>query len=160
MGNHTPNFQTFLPLLRLFKHSLMDQIDVATMTTAFLLLFFLVRARQLWSLGHEQWSEKTPRRLRPRTPEDCPYCGEEHERHCHPLVRVRQQPVPYKERKSRRGRPKEKQTEGHCCWNLRCEYYGIRNADIHALVGDGCHGKSGAYSGLPVPIVWTQGERS
>ena len=50
----------------------MDQIDVATMTTAFLLLFFLVRARQLWSLGHEQGSEKKPRRLRARTPEDCP----------------------------------------------------------------------------------------
>ena len=120
----------------------MDQIDVATMTTAFLLLFFLVRARQLWSLGHEQGSEKKPRRLRPRTREDCPYCGEEHEKHCHQLVRFRRQPIPYKERRSRRGRPKEKQTEGYCCWNLGCEYYGIRNADIHAIVGDGHHGKS------------------
>ena len=46
--------------------------------------------------------------------------------------------------KSRRGRPKEKQTEGYCCWNLGCEYYGIRNADMHAIVGDGHHGKSEA----------------
>jgi transposase-like protein len=122
----------------------MDQIDVATLTTAFLILFFFVRARQLWSLGHEQWSEKKPRRLRPRTPEDCPYCGKEHEKHCHPVVRLRQQPVPNKERKSRRGRSKEKQTEGYCCWNLGCEYYGIRNAAVHAIVGDGHHGKGEA----------------
>jgi len=121
----------------------MDQIDVATLVTAFLILFFFVQARQLWSLGHEQWSEKKPRRLRPRAPEDCPFCGEEHESHCHPVVRLRH-PIPYSERKSRRGRPKEKQTEGHCCWNLRCDYYGVRNAKIHAIVGDGHHGKGEA----------------
>ena len=101
----------------------MDHFDVATLMTAFLILVFFIQVSQLWSLGHEQWSERKPRLLRPRTPEDCPFCGEEHEKHCHPLVRLRQQPVPYKERKSRRGRPKEKQTEGYCCWNLGCEYY-------------------------------------
>ena len=119
----------------------MDQIDVATLTTALLIVFFFYQVGQLWSLGHERWSEKRPRRMRPRTPEDCPYCGEEHESHCHPLVRLRQHPVPYTERKSRRGRPKEKQTEEYCCWNLACEYYGIRNADVHAIVSDGHNGK-------------------
>ena len=118
----------------------MDQIDVATLLTALLILFFFHQVLQFVTPQHEPWSEKKPRRLRPRTPEDCPFCGEEHEKHCHPWVRLRKPPVPYKERKSRRGRPKEKQTEGHCCWNLGCEYYGIRNADIHALVGDGFHG--------------------
>ena len=57
----------------------MDQIDVATLMTALLILFFFHQVGQLWSLGRERWSEKKPRRLRPRTPEDCPYCGEEHE---------------------------------------------------------------------------------
>ena len=122
----------------------MDQFDVATFTTAVLILVFFFQALTLWSPQHEQGAVKKPRRLRPRTPEDCPYCGDEHERHCHPMVRLRRQPIPYKERKSRRGRPKEKQTEGYCCWNLGCEYYGIRNADIHAIVGDGHHGKSEA----------------
>ena len=118
----------------------MDQIDVATFMTALLILFFFFQARLLWSPGLKQSSEQKPRRLRPRTPEDCPYFGAKHQKKCHPLTRFRPQPIPYKERKSRRGRPKEKQTEGHCCWNLGCEYYGIRNADIHALVGDGFHG--------------------
>jgi len=121
----------------------MDQFDVATFTTAVLILVFFFQALTLWSPQHEQGAMKKPRRLRPRTPEDCPYCGKEHESDCHPVVRLRQ-PIPYSERKSRRGRPKEKQTEGHCCWNLRCDYYGVRNAKIHAIVGDGHHGKSEA----------------
>lgn len=103
----------------------MSQNDVAVFVTALLLVLLIGRAIELKALLKKDGKARKPRRLRPRTPEDCPYCGEEHESKCHPVVRFRRQPIPYKERKSRRGRPKEKQTEGHCCWNLACEYYGI-----------------------------------
>jgi transposase-like protein len=42
--------------------------------------------------------------------------------------------------KSRRGAPKRVNTEGFACPNHQCPYYGITDAHIHALVGDGKHG--------------------
>ena len=39
--------------------------------------------------------------------------------------------------KSKRGRPKRSLTEGYCCPNPECEYRGIRDSGIHALVADG-----------------------
>ena len=62
----------------------MDQIDVATFTTAVLILVFFFQALTLWSPQHEQGAVKKPRRLRPRTPEDCPFCGDEHDIHAIP----------------------------------------------------------------------------
>ncbi len=43
------------------------------------------------------------------------------------------------QQKSKRGRPKVVATEGYCCPNPRCRYYGITDAQRHALVGDGWH---------------------
>jgi transposase-like protein len=48
---------------------------------------------------------------------------------------------PWCEVKSRRGRKKRIDTEGHACWNKECDYYGVTDARIHALVGYGHHGK-------------------
>jgi IS1 family transposase len=42
--------------------------------------------------------------------------------------------------KSRRGAPKRIPTEGFACPNQQCAYFGITDAQIHALVGDGKHG--------------------
>jgi IS1 family transposase len=42
--------------------------------------------------------------------------------------------------KSRRGAPKRIATHGYACWTSSCLYYGITDAGIHALVGDGYHG--------------------
>jgi transposase-like protein len=42
--------------------------------------------------------------------------------------------------KSRRGAPKRVNTEGFACPNRKCPYFGITDAHIHALVGDGKHG--------------------
>jgi IS1 family transposase/transposase-like protein len=79
------------------------------------------------------------RLLKPRTPLDCPAC-------CHaspassgggpaPL------PVrPWREVKSRWGAPKRIDTEGFACPNPQCTYFGITEAHVHALVGDGKHG--------------------
>ena len=47
---------------------------------------------------------------------------------------------PWHEVKSRRGAPKRVNTEGYACPNRKCPYFGITDAHIHALVGDGKHG--------------------
>ena len=81
------------------------------------------------------------RLLKPRTPDDCPAC------------RLASTPSsgggpaslpvrPWSEVKSRRGAPKRVNTEGFACPNQQCAYFGITDAHIHALVGDGKHGRA------------------
>jgi IS1 family transposase/transposase-like protein len=79
------------------------------------------------------------RLLKPRTPLDCPACRLS----CTPSSAVRPTPTPvrpWSEVKSRRGAPKWVNTEGFACPNQQCPYFGITDASIHALVGDGKHG--------------------
>ncbi len=76
------------------------------------------------------------RLLKPRTPVDCPIC-----RLCFSGVRPASAPVrPWCEVKSRWGAPKRIPTEGFACPDQQCPYFGITDAHIHALVGDGKHG--------------------
>ena len=49
---------------------------------------------------------------------------------------------PWSEVKSRRGAPKRIPTEGFACPNQQCPYFGITDARVHALVGDGTHGRA------------------
>jgi len=49
---------------------------------------------------------------------------------------------PWREVKSRRGAPKRINTEGFACPNHQCQYFGTTAAHIHALVGDGKHGRT------------------
>ena len=105
----------------------------------------------LWRLGwlplHPSHSavasrrSPVPRLLKPRTPLDCPSC------------RLGSTPSsgggsvpapvrPWPEVKSRRGAPKRIDTEGFACPNPQCPYFGITDAHIHALVGDGKHGRA------------------
>ena len=81
------------------------------------------------------------RLLKPRSPDDCPTCrlastGSSGVEPASAPVR------PWREVKSRRGAPKRVNTEGFACPNRTCPYSGITDADIHALVGDGKHGKA------------------
>ncbi len=78
------------------------------------------------------------RLLKPRTPDDCPAC-----RHQPIPPAPAQLPAvrPWRELKSRRGAPKRIATDGFACPNRACAYYGITTPQIHALVGDGTHGK-------------------
>src|SRR5215472_8021617 len=46
--------------------------------------------------------------------------------------------------KSRRGAPKRIDTEGFACPNPQCAYFGNTDARVHALVGDGKHGRAEA----------------
>jgi IS1 family transposase len=79
--------------------------------------------------------------LKPRCPDDCPDC------------RLASTPSsgggpaslpvwPWSEVKSRRGAPKRVNTAGFACPNPMCLYFGITDAQIHALVGDGKHGRT------------------
>jgi transposase-like protein/IS1 family transposase len=80
------------------------------------------------------------RLLRPRTPDDCPACREQAPgttRAPRPCSPVR----PWHEVKSRRGKPKRIATAGFACPAPICPYYRITDAQVHALVGDGRHGK-------------------
>jgi hypothetical protein len=117
----------------------------------FLFVFFLLSLALLWRLGwlHLQTSSSrggaihstVQRLLKPRTPDDCPACRlastpSSGERPAPAPVR------PWREVKSRRGAPKRMNTEGFACPNQQCSYFGITDAHIHALVGDGKHGRA------------------
>ena len=79
------------------------------------------------------------RLLKPRTPQDCPACRR-------PAAPLRSSPAPpppvrpWRECKSRRGRPKRIVTAGFACPDSACAYYQITDGEVHALVGDGTHG--------------------
>jgi IS1 family transposase len=82
---------------------------------------------------------RLPRLIKPRSPDNCPACR---------LASAASSgggptPVrPWREVKSRRGAPKRINTEGFACPNPKCSYFGITDAHIHALVGDGKHGRA------------------
>ncbi len=100
----------------------------------------------LWRQHHSPRPQaaalRTPlqRLLKPRAPDDCPACRQQKaspvaEIPTHPPIR------PWSEVKSQRGAPKHIDTRGFACDNRVCVYFGVTDAQVHALVGDGSHGK-------------------
>lgn len=83
--------------------------------------------------------EQVARGLRLRSEADCPDCqsGPNQTGSAGQAKTVR----PWREVKSRRGAPKRVKTEGWACPNRECEYYGITDETVHALVGYGRHGQ-------------------
>jgi hypothetical protein len=80
------------------------------------------------------------RLLKPRSSDDCPTCRQQ------AGIPTRDAPArpplrPWRELKSRRGAPKRIDTHGFACPMPTCRYYHITDAQVHALVGDGAHGK-------------------
>jgi IS1 family transposase len=119
----------------------------------FLLMFFLIFSLAL--LCSLWWPHQGPaqsraatkvrttlhRLLKPRSPDDCPACRLS----CAHSSVVGPAPAPvrpWREVKSRRGAPKRVNTEGFACPNRKCLYFGLTDASIHALVGDGRHGRA------------------
>ncbi len=115
-------------------------------------VFLLVVCLLLSLLWHLDWFRLQPfssrggvkrgtlhRLLKPRTPDDCPAC-----RHASTAPSAAgPAPVrPWCEVKSRRGAPKRIDTAGFACPNRQCQYFGSTDADFHALVGDGKHGRT------------------
>jgi hypothetical protein len=111
------------------------------------LLVSLVLLRRLGRLHHGPAASRAAgkrgstlhRLLRPRCPNDCPACR------LASAASPATGPAPVRpwcEVKSRRGAPKRIPTEGFACPNQQCQYFGITDAHIHALVGDGKHGQA------------------
>jgi len=81
----------------------------------------------------------TPRELKAKTPNDCPYCGKgEHKESIPPPDPTL---IPYNQTKSKRGRKKKICTQGYSCPNPDCYFYHVTDERIHALIGYGSHGK-------------------
>ena len=84
---------------------------------------------------------QTQRLLKPRTPNDCPTCCQQAAAALATAPSTLSAP-PWRDRKSRRGAPKRIATQGFACPHRACLYYQVSDAQIHALVGDGTHGKT------------------
>ncbi len=83
---------------------------------------------------------RVQRLLKPRSPDDCPACRQQHARSM-ATSPMRPRVRPWCEVKSRRGAPKRIVTAGFACPARTCPYYRITDAHVHALVADGTHGK-------------------
>jgi IS1 family transposase len=83
---------------------------------------------------------KVARPLKARSEDDCPLCRLAKTKKATPAS-LGPSLRPWRELKSHRGRPKQIQTEGFACSNRGCQYYGIKDQHLHALVGDGKQGK-------------------
>ena len=87
----------------------------------------------------EKKKAKRPWSLKPKSPDECPACVEEITlRTVNPIPS--ELPPPWETLKGPGGPKKSVETEGHACDNAGCVYYGIRDASIHALAGNGVRG--------------------
>ena len=94
----------------------------------------------------EQAKAKKPKTPKAHSAKNCPLCcaeglGTSHECHHHALRKYDHSTwrklIPWSEVRSAQGRPKKSDTEGRCCHNEECYYWGVTNSAIHALVFDG-----------------------
>jgi hypothetical protein len=81
---------------------------------------------------------RKPRVMKPKSERDCPFCMEEKGKQGSSQPGI---PMAWGLRKSCGGPKKKIPTTGFFCPNRDCEYYGITDENIHALVGYGYHGK-------------------
>ena len=112
-----------------------------------LILFAILLLRLSWRLYslrlRRRWRNakaRLPRRWKPRSPKDCPHCCEGLRLESRPVPR---EVEPYTKRKSTRGRKKEICTAGFACLNPLCDFFGITDDQVHALVGNGKRGIKG-----------------
>jgi hypothetical protein len=115
-----------------------EDIRVVIVVLVLVALWLVARFHHRRQCQPDRGATTRERLLKPRTPDDCPACR------CHSVRPVPTPPPavrPWRDLKSRRGAPKRIATEGFACPNRACAYAGITNPQIHALVGDGTHGK-------------------
>jgi hypothetical protein len=85
-------------------------------------------------------AKRVPKPLTPRPPDDCPDCQLD-PAHSIALGPAEPPPPPWRAVKSPRGRPKSIDTAGYACLNPACAYRLMTDVHVHALVGDGTHGR-------------------
>ncbi len=93
--------------------------------------------RQLLETKKKEKRSRKPAVLRPKNERDCRFCCEDKGKR---IEAKRKMPVSWQLRQGRGGRKKKIRTEGFFCPNKSCEYYGITEEALHALVGYGTHG--------------------
>jgi hypothetical protein len=85
----------------------------------------------------KQVKRQLPRKLKPRSPQDCPDCQSGVKL---AVLKPKTDVIPYAQCKSTRGRTKQLKTQGHACPNPKCDYFGVSDHLLHAIVGDGKRG--------------------
>jgi len=110
--------------------------------TIIILVEIYRKLRQVWQqhLKMEKKKNKPPRKpavLRPKSERDCRFCLEDKGRR---NETKRETPISWQLRKGKGGPKKKVNTAGYFCSNDSCEYYGLTEEAIHALVGYGSHG--------------------
>ena len=104
-------------------------------------LYRLVRGywiRRILKKKREAKQLRKPRVMKPKSERDCPFCVKEKGKLGSPKPEI---PTAWSLRKGCGGPIKKISTQGYFCPNITCEYYGITDENIHALVGYGSHGK-------------------
>ena len=86
-------------------------------------------------------STPKPRQLKPKSEKDCPQCRDALSRGERVSDTCPHVPTPWNSVKGKGGKKKTIRTQGYFCSNPACAYYLITDETIHALVGDGSHGK-------------------
>ena len=81
---------------------------------------------------------RKPQVMLPKSEKDCPFCVAEKGRQAEKEAELSQA---WSQRKGIGGRRKKLSTQGWFCPNEGCEYFGIGEETIHALVRNGWHGK-------------------
>lgn len=118
----------------------MPMPDVSSLLTLLLLLVLLWLHHRRWHrffrILWTTWQLHRPRRWKPQSPHDCPHCQSGVSLQ---VLRSKTDLRPYAQRKSRRGRKKTVATDGFACPNPCCDYFGVTDPSIHALVGYGTH---------------------
>ena len=94
---------------------------------------------------------RKPRLMKPKSEQDCPFCMKGKGRQELPKPEM---PTAWSLRKGRGGPKKIISTQGYFCPNKECEYYGITDENIHALVGYGRHGKQEPIQDLKCQACW------
>src|SRR5215210_6071468 len=89
-------------------------------------------------------SPSRPRILKPRSPLDCPCCQAAIAHNSSCPSNLTPSVPPWSQLKSRRGLSKTIPTQGFACPHPKCQYFGMIDQSLHALVADGKHGKNEA----------------
>jgi IS1 family transposase len=121
----------------------MNNILIIILTTTILfiiLLYFQSRKKQLKVLNEKSDEKPGPKPLvyKPKSEKDRPCCQANHPNQ----ATTHQMPIPWNQVKGKGGRKKTIATEGYFCSNECCDYFGITDQNIHAVVGNGKRGKA------------------
>jgi hypothetical protein len=97
--------------------------------------------KKLISFKRNAPKTRKPQVMRPKTPLDCPQCCTSLDAASTSRAPSPKTPIPWSEVKSKKGKKKRIRTQNYFCSNQICDYYLVTDQKVHALVGDGKHGK-------------------